>query len=141
MVMKMNSDFVVAVHSLVFLAYAPDNLKTSDNIAKSVSIHPVRVRKVLSLLRKHGFIQSKHGAKGGFMLAQDPRTITLDKLYILTSEGSLKPKWPNSNQKCAIGANIERAMDGVFETTEQRVMANLEDYTIADVLLRVEEQD
>lgn len=141
MVMQMNSDFIVAVHSLVFLAYAPDNLKTSDNIAKSVAVHPVRVRKVLSLLRKHGFIQSKHGAKGGFLLVQDPRTITLDKLYVLTSEGSLKPKWPDANQKCAIGANIERAMDGIFETTEQRVVANLKDYTIADVLHRIGEQD
>lgn len=136
----MNSDFIVAVHSLVFLAYAPDSLRTSDNIAKSVSIHPVRVRKVLSLLRKHGFIQSKQGARGGFSLVHDPRTITLDQLYALTSEGSLKPKWPDSNQKCTIGANIERAMDGIFETTEQKVIANLKDYTIADVLRRVEEQ-
>lgn len=138
--MKMNSDFVVAVHSLVFLAYAPTSLRTSDNISKSVAIHPVRVRKVLSMLRKHGYIQSKQGAHGGFYLADDPRTITLDKLYALTSGGSLKPKWPNSDQKCMIGNNIERAMDDIFESTEHQVLAHLGGYTIADVLERIEKR-
>ena len=135
----MNSDFVVAVHSLVFLAHAPERLRNSENIAKSVSIHPVRVRKVLAVLRKHGYIQSRQGAGGGFYLNHDPRTITLDSLYELTSKGCLKPKWPDSNPKCTIGANIERAMDGIFVSAEQQLEGHLRRYTIADVLARVEE--
>jgi Rrf2 family protein len=133
----MNSDFVVAVHSLVLLAYTPERLRTSDNIANSVSIHPVRIRKVLSTLRKGGYIQSKEGAKGGFYLTRDPASITLAELYTLTSEGTLKPKWPDANPSCPIGAHIERAMDDIFATGEKQLEAHFQHYTIADVLQRV----
>jgi DNA-binding IscR family transcriptional regulator len=42
----MNSEFVIAVHSLVLLAYRPDGMATSDEIAANVCTHPARVRKV-----------------------------------------------------------------------------------------------
>lgn len=136
----MNSEFVIAVHSLTFLAHAPERLATSDHIATSVSVHPVRVRKVLSLLRKHGYIASKEGAKGGFALKRNPEEVTLDELYRLTSEGSLKPKWPNPNPQCLIGANIEKAMDGMFVSAEDQLERYFRGFTIADVLEKVQRE-
>lgn len=136
----MNSEFVIAVHSLAFLASDPDRLRTSDHIAISVSVHPVRVRKVLSLLRKHKYIKSKQGANGGFVLNCNPKEVRLDELYRLTSEGSLKPKWPNPNPQCEIGANIENAMDGIFIEAEQQLADYFRKFTIADVLVRVRQQ-
>ncbi|CAG7618007.1 Rrf2 family transcriptional regulator [Paenibacillus allorhizosphaerae] len=136
----MNSDFTIAVHSLSYLAHLPDRIAPSDRIAASVSVHPVRVRKVLSLLCKKGYIKSKEGAKGGFELNCAPDQVTLDELYLLTSEGSIKPKFPNPNPQCLIGSNIEKAMDGIFIDLEAQVGSYLKLYTIADVLDRVEKQ-
>lgn len=131
---------MIAVHSLTFLAHVPDRLATSDYIATSVSVHPVRVRKVLSFLRKKGYIKSKEGAKGGFVLNCNPAEVTLAELYHLTSEGSLKPKWPNPNPQCIIGANIEKAMDGIFSAAEHQLQQYFKNYTIADILERVKQQ-
>lgn len=136
----MNSDFIIAVHSLTFLAHAPDRLATSDHIATSVSIHPVRVRKVLGLLRKQGYIRSKEGAKGGFVLRCKPEDVTLDELYRLTAEGSIKPKWPNPNPQCLIGANIESSMESIFTGAERQMEQYFARYTIADVLEIVEQR-
>ncbi|MEH6993412.1 Rrf2 family transcriptional regulator, partial [Neobacillus drentensis] len=52
----MNSDFTLAIHSLTLLALQPDRMSTSEYISESAGVHPVRIRKVLSLLKKHGFI-------------------------------------------------------------------------------------
>lgn len=138
----MNSDFVIAVHSLTYLAHVQDQgrLATSDYIATSVSVHPVRVRKVLSLLRKNGYIRSKEGAKGGFELRRSPEEVTLDELYLLTSEGSVKPKWPNPNPQCVVGAHIEAAMDDVFTNAERQMELYFRNYTVADVLKTVQRQ-
>lgn len=136
----MNSDFVIAVHSLTYLAHVDGRLVTSDTIATSVSVHPVRVRKVLGLLRKHGYIKSKEGAKGGFLLGCHPEKVTLAELYRLTSEGSIKPKWPNPNPQCLIGANIESSMDGLFSSAERQMEQYFAQFTIADVLANVRRQ-
>ncbi|BBH19700.1 transcriptional regulator [Paenibacillus baekrokdamisoli] len=136
----MNSDFTIAVHSLSYLAHLPSHIAPSDRIAQSVSVHPVRVRKVLSMLCKKGYIKSKEGAKGGFELNCKPEDVKLDELYLLTSEGSLKPKFPNCNPQCLIGANIESAMDGIFVALEDQVGNYLNNFTIADILDRVQVQ-
>lgn len=138
----MNSDFVIVVHSLTYLAHVQEQgrLATSDHVAASVSVHPVRVRKVLSLLKKNGYIQSKEGAKGGFLLRRPPEEVTLDELYRLTSEGSIKPKWPNPNPQCWIGANIEAAMDDVFNNAEHQMELYFRGYTVADVLKTVQQR-
>jgi DNA-binding IscR family transcriptional regulator len=57
----MNSDFTLAIHSIIFLALQPDRMSPSDAISESACVHPVRIRKVLSLLKKYGFIKLKEG--------------------------------------------------------------------------------
>jgi DNA-binding IscR family transcriptional regulator len=55
----MNSDFTLAIHSLSYLALQSDRMSTSEAISESAGVHLVRIRKVLSLLIKHGIIKSK----------------------------------------------------------------------------------
>ncbi|SDJ10748.1 Transcriptional regulator [Natribacillus halophilus] len=90
----MKSEFSLAVLSLAMLADAPGRITTSDVIAGSAGVHPVRIRKVLAELKKHGFIDSKEGSGGGFILKEDPDHISLDEMYRLTAMETLKPKCP-----------------------------------------------
>ncbi|PRX27431.1 BadM/Rrf2 family transcriptional regulator [Orenia metallireducens] len=127
----MNSDFALAVHSLVLLIYSPERMETSKSMAESMKVHPVRVRKILSLLRKNGYIESKEGAKGGFILKISADKISLKDIYRLTSKNTLKPKCHSCN--CEIGANIEDVLDVIFYKAEERVGEFLEEYTIQDI--------
>ncbi|MBY0147476.1 Rrf2 family transcriptional regulator [Neobacillus niacini] len=130
----MNSDFTLAIHSLTLLALQPDRMSTSEYIAESAGVHPVRIRKVLSLLKKHGFIKSKEGTGGGFIFALDLSEVNLWDIYKITSEGTLQPKCPESNERCIVGANMQSVLFTIFLGAEDHLGEYLKDYTIREIV-------
>jgi len=88
-----NSEFTIAVHSLVLLAFRPDRMATSDMIAHNVNTHPSRVRKVMSCLRKQGYIVTIEGIGCGYLLNCNPEDVTQAALYRRTSFGLMKLSW------------------------------------------------
>lgn len=82
----MNSDFALAVHSLVLLVHSPNKMETSKTIATSLDLHPVRVRNILGVLKKEDYIGSKGGPKGGFFLNSSPEDIYLDGIFFKAEE-------------------------------------------------------
>jgi Rrf2 family protein len=130
----MNSDFTLAIHSLTFLALQPDRMSTSDLISESACVHPVRIRKVLSLLKKHGFIKSKEGTGGGFIFAMDISEVNLWDIYKITSEGALQPKCPDSNEQCIVGANMQKVLFTIFLGAEEHLGLYLKNYTMKEVV-------
>ncbi|ULL13699.1 Rrf2 family transcriptional regulator [Paenibacillus sp. H1-7] len=140
----MNSEFTIAVHSLVLLAYRPDHMATSDMIAHNVCTHPARVRKVMALLRKHGYVAAKEGTGGGFLLHCEPAEVTLADMYRLTSLGSVKPGWCSGDveQDCMIACNMATVMDHIFSGAEKQLIDYFGHWTIHDVLEQLrKEQD
>lgn len=135
----MNSEFTIAVHSLVFLAYKPDGMATSDVIAHNVNTHPSRVRKVMSCLRKRGYVATKEGLGGGYFMNCSPEQVTLAEIYGLTSIGSIKPAWCSGkgDEDCMVACNMAEVMDHIFGEAEQHLLAYLDKMTIRDVLERV----
>jgi Rrf2 family protein len=129
----MNSNFTLAVHSLTLLALQPDRMSSSESIAESACVHPVRIRKVLSLLRKHGLITSKEGSGGGFILL-NPSKVTLWDIYKITSEGALQPRCPDSNEQCIVGANMKNVLFSIFIGAEEHLGEYLKRYTIKEVV-------
>lgn len=130
----MNSDFTLAVHSLTYLALQHDRMATSDAISESAGVHPVRIRKVLSLLKKHGFIKSKEGTGGGFIFALDLSEVNLWDIYTITSEGALQPKCTESNKQCIVGKNMQHVLFTIFTGAEKHLGTFLKDYTIKEVV-------
>ncbi|WP_159888214.1 RrF2 family transcriptional regulator [Paenibacillus puerhi] len=135
----MNSEFTIAVHSLVLLAYRPDRTATSEMIAANVCTHPARVRKVLSCLKKTGHVATREGSGGGYTLACDPHEVTLAEVYRVTSIGSIKPSWCSGDveEDCLIACNMADVMDGIFSEAESRMLTYLAQVKIADVLERL----
>lgn len=132
----MNSEFSVAVHCLVFLAYLPDHMASSELIARNVSTNPTRIRKVMGLLRTQGFVKTKEGIGGGYLLSCDPEEVTLGGIYRAISTGTLKPHWCSGNQEnaCLVSANMEQVMDDIFNEAETYYEQYLERTTIQAVL-------
>lgn len=136
----MNSDFAIAMHCLLVLALSPNRMVKSNDIASSACVHPVRIRNILSILKRNHYIQSKEGASGGFFLSSDPREVTLDRIYQLTSSGTLQPKCPQRNEGCLVGAHMEEILNQIFIEAELQVEQFLRKFTIWDILNLIKEQ-
>jgi Rrf2 family protein len=140
-VKPVNSDFTIAVHSLVYLAYLPDHMASSELIAKNVCTNPARIRKVMSNLRNHGFVKTKEGIGGGYILNCNAQEVTLADIYRTVSQGALKPHWctGDPDQKCLVSSNTQVVMDQIFSEAELYVEKYLEEMTISSVLAKVKQ--
>ena len=135
----MNSEFVIAVHSLVLLAYRPDGMATSEEIAENVCTNPVRVRKVMSCLRKHGFVDTREGPGGGYKLCRQPEDVTLADVYRSLAAGTLAPSWCSGDPEkdCVVSSNMAEVMDAVFCGADRQLEAYFEQITIGRMLSQV----
>lgn len=52
----MNSEFIVAVHAMVFLHHKADTL-SSETLAENVCTNPVRIRRVLAKLKRPDWLK------------------------------------------------------------------------------------
>ncbi|MBH5320532.1 Rrf2 family transcriptional regulator [Paenibacillus sp. GSMTC-2017] len=135
----MNSEFTIAVHSLVYLAYLPEKMASSDMIADNVGTHSARVRKVMSGLRRSSFVETREGSGGGYRLTIDPKAVTLADIYRVMAQGSLIPSWCSGNpgMDCLVGSNMNQVMTGIFCTAEKKLEEHLSGITIQDVLKQI----
>lgn len=135
----MNSEFSIAVHSMVLLAHRSDHMATSEMIANNVCTHPARVRKVMSLLKKHGFVNTKEGTGGGYILSCDPGETTLAQIYRAVSAGTLKPAWCSGDPEtgCMIASNVQQVMDGMFHEAETHLEIYWQKWTVSSVLQEI----
>ncbi|MBW5445975.1 transcriptional regulator [Cohnella sp. CFH 77786] len=135
----MNSEFVIAVHSLVLLAHRPEGMATSEEIAENVCTNPVRVRKVMGCLRKHGFIGTREGSGGGYRLSRDPDEVTLADVYRSLAAGSLAPSWCSGDPEkdCVVSSNMAEVMNAVFCGADRQLEAYFEGITIGRMLSQV----
>lgn len=72
----MKSDFIVAVHALVYLTHL-GTLVSSDELARNICTNPVRVRKIMGKLKKLGLVETKEGHVGGYAAVSGTEKATL----------------------------------------------------------------
>lgn len=137
----LNSDFTIAVHSLVYLAYLPEHMASSDSIAVNVCTNPARIRKIMSCLRKKGLVKTKEGIGGGYILECNPQETTLADIYCTVSHGTLKPNWCTGDpeQKCVVSSNTQVVMEDIFNDAELYFEKYLEKITISSVLEKIKQ--
>jgi len=135
----LNSEFTIAVHSLVYLAYLPERMASSEMIAHNVGTHSARVRKVMSGLRKAGYVDTREGAGGGYKLTIDPNVVTLGDIYKVMAQGSLIPSWCTGDpgMDCVVGSNMNEVMFGIFCKAEKQLESHFTGITIQDVLSQI----
>jgi Rrf2 family protein len=135
----MNSEFIIAVHSLVLLAHRPDGMASSEEIATNVCTNPVRVRKVMSCLRRNGIVDTREGSGGGYRLSREPDGMTLAEVYRALAAGSLAPNWCSGDPEsdCLVGSNMSDVMNDVFCGADRQLEAYLDSITIGQMLARL----
>jgi Rrf2 family protein len=131
----MNTRFAVAIHVLSFLSFAKDRLVTSEELASSVNTHAALVRRMLSILREGGLIETQLGPGGGARLARGPDSISLLDVYDairvdddLFAVGRLSP-----NHDCPMGSRIQNTLEQVLAAPEAALRLALSRISVAEV--------
>ncbi|MDD2981239.1 MAG: Rrf2 family transcriptional regulator [Hespellia sp.] len=130
----MTSEFSIAVHTLVFLNHKQD-CQTSERIAENVCTNPARIRKILSKLKKAGFIATKEGIDGGCHFVAEPGAITLEMIACALGETPVhvSKRTGSLDMDCQIASGMGGVMDDIYEQLNQACFKKLSEMTIADI--------
>ena len=125
-----NSDY--AIRSILEIAVAGNELRTSKEISKKKSIPLQYVRRILGELGKAGLVESVEGKYGGFKLINNPKKITLKDIIELF-QGEIKINkcmfrqelCPN-RAKCVVRSRVKKI--------EKKLVEEFEKVTIKDLI-------
>lgn len=105
---------------------------TSKNIAGSLNVNPVLVRKELANLKKGGLIESKEGKNGGVRLLKDAKSIYLSDIFMIAKGDNhvLALSSNTPNPACRVGKQINENLDGLFDKIDASIYESLKDQTL-----------
>lgn len=136
----MDSRFSSAVHMLILVSEAEKPM-TSEEIAVSVGTNASYIRKLSVLLKKHGIIESRQGARG-FSLLIPPEDLTLFHIYQAAAETDrvhIFDLHQNPNDACIVGRHIRPVMTEVFREAEEKAEQELKRQTLKTCMDRMRE--
>lgn len=138
--MSANSRLTIAVHALTWMALARRrgrDLMTSDQIAASINVNPVIVRRSLGDLRRAELVDVRRGAGAGWSLARPAEDISLLAVYEAVESGPLFGMHHSEpNMDCPVGRGIRPALGHVYLRAQSALGRELARTSIADVLAR-----
>lgn len=139
---KVATRFAIAVHILTLLA-APETAedgglgpRTSEWLAGSVGVNPVIIRNITGMLRKAGLVLTQQGVAGA-ALVRPAEEINLLEVYRAVEETDIFAIHPRPNPNCPVGANIQGALEVVFDDAQRAMEQRLEQTTIGQLLAKV----
>lgn len=134
----MTAEFIVAVHSVVFLNHRKKFL-CSEEIAENVCTNPARVRKVLAMLKRAGIVEVRGGSAGGYGFTGNPNEVTLLDIFQATGESFVKVSWRSGDaeMECPIARNMAPIMDTILDGLDECCKRHLRELTIGDIDRRI----
>lgn len=119
------------LHVLLHMAEQKAPL-TSEALAKAMDTNAVVIRRMMSGLREHGFVQSEKGHGGGWTLARDLATISLRDVYDALGQPSLFAVGNRAESpKCLVEQTVNAALDQAFDDAEALLLSRLGSVTLA----------
>ncbi len=126
-----DSRFSVSMHILTLLARSGGELLSSDEMAESININPVLVRKELINLRQHKLVASKEGKNGGTCLMKQPAEIFLSDVYLAVHSSTLFGLSKNKpNPSCPIGRQMTKHLNSLYADAETSLLKELKKITL-----------
>ena len=107
----------------------------AEQLANELSIPKSFLAKILQSLAKHGILESRKGAHGGFVLAQKVDEITINSV-ILAAEGKPPAVFDCSSYShtCPHGAIGTCAISPILANFQTKIDDFLHDLTLGDIL-------
>lgn len=123
--MRKDSKLSRMLHVLLHMA-REDKPFTSDYISEMLETNPVVVRRTMSGLKKHRFVDSEKGPGGGWTLIKSLSEITLYDVYVAVGEPSIFAIGNENKQSdCLVELVVNQALDQAFVEAQQLLINNL----------------
>ncbi len=135
----MNGDFALAVHALTFLNRHATTV-SSEELAKNICTHPVRVRRIMSYLKNAKLVETKEGRRcGGYLFTMDADKVTLFSVAEAIGTKFVSSNWHSGSidRPCVIASGMANVMDGIYSELNMLCYSKLKDITIADIDSRI----
>ncbi|MDD3402407.1 MAG: Rrf2 family transcriptional regulator [Hespellia sp.] len=134
----MTGEMAIAVHALVYLDMHADMI-SSEVLAENVCTNPVRIRKVMSKLKKAGLVDSREGIDGGYYLRDDVKKIRLSQVMEAVQVEAVTMRWHTGNKEkdCMISSGMAEVMDGLCGELNEECRKYLSGVTISDIEQRL----
>jgi len=107
------------------------NVVSRKQVAEAMDIPDQFLGKIAQQLARAGFIEIVQGAKGGYRLAADPRTLTLLDVVeavvgpIFLNDCVMRPDLCNHSNACAVHRIWQKARDQLRNTLREATFAEL----------------
>lgn len=134
----MNSDFIVAVHALVYLNHRAD-IVSSEALAENICTNAARVRKVMAPLKRAGFVTTREGNVGGYRFAADAGALDLRMVAEALGVRFVQSGWHSGgmDRECLVASGMAGIMDGIFADLDERCRERLGQIALADIDRRI----
>jgi Rrf2 family protein len=121
----------IGIHAMLFIANNPrERPWSASEIGRALGVSEAHLSKVLQRLTRLRFLSSKRGPQGGFMLAKDPKEVTMLDIFEAI-DGPLEPPG------CLLGHHLCPAnaciMGDVLHRTYDLVYNHLSTTLLSDV--------
>lgn len=132
--MRRDSRLSVALHVLLHMSEAERTL-TSEELAASLRMNAVVLRRTLAALRGAGILRGDKGHGGGWALARELASISLGDVYRALGRASLFTIGPrNDRTRCPIERAADASIGTVLDETETLVLTRLAAIPVARLL-------
>lgn len=134
---SVNTQFSIAVHVMAAIAHN-EGVFTSKILAGSVNANPIFVKRILVKLSRAKLATTTVGKSGGYGLARSPESISLSDIYSAVNppDAFAIHTYP-VRQECIVSSNIKEVMSNVLAGTQEAVLQDLSQTTLADVVSRI----
>lgn len=129
--MRISQKCFYALKAILELAkHRSDRPLSIAAIGEAQAIPPQFLQVIMRELRQGGFVESRRGKEGGYLLAQDPKQLSLGDI-IRFLEGGFGPVVGTSDQN-----DDSCVFSGVWNDVQQAVANVVDNVTIADLVER-----
>lgn len=110
--MRVSTQFPIAVHALMMVAYFPQMRITSDIVAQSAGCNAVIIRNIFSKLKNANLISVRAG-KGGTSLSKPAKEISLWDVYTAVESDATDELFKfhaNASGTCPVGSHLRNLL-------------------------------
>ena len=130
----MNSDFIVAVHALVYLNHK-GSVVSSEGLADNICTNAARVRKVMAPLKRAGLVEGREGSVGGYSFAGKAEETDLARVADALGTRFVDASWRSGDhdKECLVAGGMSDIMDGIFDDLDGLCRERLAHVTVASI--------
>ncbi len=122
--------FSIAVHILSFLGIRGGENHTSEEMAWSIGVNAVVVRRIMGMLRRAGLVRTRQGHAGAELARPVSEITLLDVMRAVETKQEAFSIHSNPDPNCPIGSRIQSALEVVGDRVQTAMEQELERTTI-----------